>query len=128
MRAVVDASAVAAVVFEEADGVTIRAHLQHDTLMAPHLLDHELTNVALVKIRRGLGSEPLIRAMLSTVRLLHVRRMPVPADDVVALALRTGLSAYDAAYLWLAKTEDVELVTLDRKLTEADRMLRNDRA
>jgi predicted nucleic acid-binding protein len=35
------------------------------------------------------------------------------------LAIATELTAYDAAYLWLASTHDVELVTLDRELAAA---------
>lgn len=38
----------------------------------------------------------------------------VNPDAVVALALETGLTAYDASYLWLARRLDAELVTLDR--------------
>jgi predicted nucleic acid-binding protein len=42
------------------------------------------------------------------------------------LALQTGLSGSDAAYLWLARSLDVELVTLDRKLARANRSLSGD--
>lgn len=126
MHVVVDASAIAAVLFGEPAGSTIRAHLEGDTLLAPQLIDYELMNVALVKIRRGLGSELLISAMLNTVRFLDIRRLAVPVDEVSALALRTGLSGYDAAYLWLALRSNAELVTLDRQLARADRALRGD--
>jgi predicted nucleic acid-binding protein len=37
----------------------------------------------------------------------------------VDLAEATGLTAYDASYLWLARTLNAELVTLDRKLAAA---------
>ena len=128
MNVVVDASAIAAIVFGEPEGETLRAHLEHDTLIAPHLIDCELTNVALVKIRRRLANELLIRTMLSTVPRLDIRRHTIPADEVLALALRTGLSAHDASYLWLAHRQDVELITLDRELARADRSLRGDPA
>lgn len=126
MRVVVDASAIAAVVFQEADGDTVQAHVQDDTLFAPDLIDYELMNVGLVKIRRGLGNELLIRSMMSKVPFLRIRRVSVSIDAAIALALQTGLSGYDAAYLWLARSLDVELVTLDRKLARADRSLRGD--
>lgn len=126
MHVVVDASAIAAVVFEEAEGLTIRAHLREETLLAPHLIDYELMNVALMKIRRGLGSELLIRAMLNTVRFLNIRRLQVPTEEVTTLALRTGLTGYDASYLWLALHRDAELVTLDRELARAATTLRGD--
>jgi predicted nucleic acid-binding protein len=34
----------------------------------------------------------------------------------VRLGLSTGLTAYDATYLWLARTLGMPLVTLDKKL------------
>ena len=39
--------------------------------------------------------------------------------EVVALALETGLTAYDASYLWLARRLGLELVTLDKALQAA---------
>jgi predicted nucleic acid-binding protein len=41
------------------------------------------------------------------------------ASLVAPSLLATGLSAYDASYLWLARDLDVELVTLDRQLAKA---------
>ncbi len=35
---------------------------------------------------------------------------------MVDLALESGLSAYDASYLWLALHLDAELITLDGRL------------
>ena len=40
---------------------------------------------------------------------------------VLAMARRYGLSAYDAAYLWLASQLKAPLATFDRKLGEAAR-------
>ena len=37
----------------------------------------------------------------------------------VELGLATGLTAYDASYLWLAKELGAELVTLDKALRKA---------
>ncbi len=44
-----------------------------------------------------------------------------PADTLEAarLAFKHGLSAYDAAYLWLAVSEGSELATLDPALRKA---------
>ncbi|MFI5387588.1 MAG: hypothetical protein ACHQ50_15885 [Fimbriimonadales bacterium] len=49
----------------------------------------------------------------------------VDASAVVAadLAVRLGLTAYDAAYVWVAHSLDAELVTLDRRLEKAHRLL-----
>ncbi|MFC1661718.1 hypothetical protein ACFL3S_09755 [Gemmatimonadota bacterium] len=43
---------------------------------------------------------------------------PVPLTPLEALEL--GLSAYDAAYLWLARELNVELVSLDARLDAGD--------
>lgn len=126
MTLVVDASAIGAVVFEEPEGATVRAHVRDENLIAPELIDYELANVAVKKIRRHLEPAPLVLAMLTRVHDLGIRRIAVPAADVVVLARRTGLSAYDASYLWLAHSHDVELVTLDARLAQIDRLLRDD--
>ncbi|WP_254065926.1 type II toxin-antitoxin system VapC family toxin [Acidisoma sp. L85] len=39
---------------------------------------------------------------------------------VLELASETGLTAYDASYLWLARQLKAELVTLDRQLAHAE--------
>ncbi len=50
---------------------------------------------------------------------LGVQDVAVDHDAVVALALTTGLTTYDASYLWLARQLGAELVTLDRQLDAA---------
>ena len=75
-------------------------------------------------IRRNPAAEPTLLAMLMGLDAIHIQRVPVPATDVVSLAVRTGLTAYDAAYLWLAMSRDAELVTLDRQLARVNQQLR----
>ena len=36
--------------------------------------------------------------------------------EAVALAMKTGLTGYDASYLWLAQTAGAQLLTLDGML------------
>ena len=43
----------------------------------------------------------------------------VDARDVVLLAHVTGLTAYNASYLWLAASLGADLVTLDDRLAKA---------
>ena len=128
MNVIVDASAIGAVLFEEPEGEEILAHIKDDTLVAPELIDYELSNIALMKLRRGVASDAAMIAMLGGLKVLNLRRMPVPAIEVLMLARTSGLSTYDAAYLWLAHALDAELVTLDRALARADRSLRADPA
>ena len=55
---------------------------------------------------------------------LSISPATVDLVEAIDLAQRTRLSLYDASYLWLACTFDVELVTLDDKLARADEALR----
>ena len=40
----------------------------------------------------------------------------IDQGEVVRLGLSTGLTAYDATYLWLARALTMPLVTLDKRL------------
>ena len=124
MTLVVDASAIAAVLFAEPDGQTILAHVEGESMIAPQLIDFELANASLRKMRRAPAEGAAILIMLEGLRTLNIKRMPVPATEAATLAARTGLSAYDASYLWLAMSLDVELVTLDNRLARINEELR----
>ncbi len=118
---VVDASALAAVAFKEPAGRDIRDRLANRQLVAPHLLAYELTNTALTKLRRHPTQATIIRTGLSRVLSddFAIGWSDVDHDAVLALAGRTGLTGYDASYLWLARHLDAELVTLDAELQRA---------
>lgn len=124
MTLVVDASAVAAVLFQEPDGATIEAHTEGETLIAPHLIDYELANICWKRIRREPLAGPGLLTMLSGLTSLDIRRVEVPAVEVATLAVQTGLTAYDASYLWLAMSRDLELVTLDSQLARVNQAMR----
>ena len=116
---VVDASALAAFLFGEPEAGTIADRLDGVRLVAPGILDFELANVCLVKCRRHPDQRD---ALLDGFRLrgrLGVEEIAVDHAGVVDLALATGLTAYDASYLWLARRLGVELVTLDKQLGRA---------
>lgn len=124
MLVVVDASAAAAVIFNEPEGATIAAHVREETLIAPPLIDYELANVGWTKIRRSPERRAEVLAALSTTKAMLITRVPVNITEVLELALRTRLTVYDAAYLWLAMSRDVELVTLDKELARVNQALR----
>jgi predicted nucleic acid-binding protein len=119
MAVVVDASAVGAIAFGEPEGPALAAHLEGETLLAPTLLDYELVNLALKKARRYPMALSKIALSLRAALALPVSRVTVPGFDVFALAAETGLTAYDASYLWVARSRDAELVTLDAALARA---------
>jgi predicted nucleic acid-binding protein len=125
MAVVVDASAIAAIAFGEPEGSTIAAHLEGETLLAPALLDVELTNVAVKKVRKRPETLENVTLCLLAALRLPITRVAVPGGEVFAVAQRTGLTAYDACYLWLARARDAELVTLDSTLARlADELRR----
>jgi len=116
---VVDASAFAALLFGEPESDRVVARLGNARLVAPHLLGFELANVCLVKSRRHPAQAAALATAFALRRRLGVEAIAVDHDEVVALATRTGLTAYDASYLCLACQLDAELVTLDAKLERA---------
>ena len=126
MIVVVDASALGAVLFEEPEAEAVLTHIGNDTLVAPELIDYEIANIALTKIRRGQQPEAVATAMAGGLKYLGLRRVRVSPVEAIVLARNSGLSAYDAAYLWLAVSLDAELVTLDRQLARADRAMRGE--
>jgi predicted nucleic acid-binding protein len=116
---VVDASALAALLFGEPEAEAIASQLAGARLVAPPLLDYELTNVCLIKWRRHSGQRPALEAAFRLRKRFAVERVEVDQDSVLEMAIATRLTAYDASYLWLARQMGAELVTLDRQLAKA---------
>ncbi len=114
-----DASALAALLFGEPEAEAIAARLTGARLAAPSLLEYELANVCLTKIRRQPGQRETLRAAFGLAHRLNVETVAVDQASVLDLAEATGLTAYDASYLWLARSLSGELVTLDRRLAAA---------
>jgi predicted nucleic acid-binding protein len=116
---VVDASALAALLFGEPAAEAIAGRLDGARLVAPGVLAFELANVCLVKCRRHPGQREALLAGLKLRGRLGVEEIAVDHDAVVEIALETGLTAYDASYLWLARLFGADLVTLDKALGRA---------
>jgi predicted nucleic acid-binding protein len=115
----VDASALAALLFAEPEAAAIAARLDGARLASPALLDYEVANVCLTKMRRQPRQRDALRAALALAHRLGVETVAVDHAAALDLAEATGLTAYDASYLWLARALGAELVTLDRKLAAA---------
>lgn len=120
---VVDASAMAAILFGEPAAEEVMERLDGSDLAAPSLLPYELANVAGGKVRRGASTDAVI-AGLEIFAAMHVVLHGPDALSVFRLAIRSGLTAYDAAYLWLARSLSADLVTLDAKLERAAARIR----
>ncbi len=116
---VVDASAMVAVLFDEPTANTVAERIRGCVLISSALLDFEIANTCLSKIRREPYRRDDLLAAYAARRQIKIETMDVDHDAVLALAQQTGLTGYDASYLYLARTLEVELVTLDRQLQTA---------
>lgn len=113
---IVDASTVAALIFGEAEAEAIAGQLVDARLVAPVLLEFELANVCVTKMRRHPLQRNALRTAFGLARQLGIEIVAVDYTAVLDLADQTGLTAYDASYFWLARELGGELMTLDRKL------------
>ena len=83
------------------------------------MLWFELANVCLTKIRRQPDNAERLRKAFGEATQLDIQIHDVDPLEAVAVAEQTGLTAYDASYLWLARHLDADLVTLDKRLHAA---------
>ena len=116
---VVDASALAALLFGEPEAESVAGRLQGGRFFAPTLLGFELANVCALKCRRHPEQRLAILKAFKLRARLEVEEVRVDHDAVAALALDSDLTAYDASYLWLSRQLGAELVTLDVQLARA---------
>jgi predicted nucleic acid-binding protein len=117
---VVDASALAALLFGEPEAEAVAEELRDARLVAPALLGFELANVCLIKARRQPEQSAALKAAFKLRDRLAVEEIAVDHDLTLELATSTGLTAYDASYLWLVRQLGAELVTLDTQLAKAE--------
>jgi predicted nucleic acid-binding protein len=118
---VVDASALAAVVFQESQAAALSKRLDGAFLHAPALLKFELASVAWKKVRQQPADAARILSalMLALNGQWNLNWHDVQPADVVLTAHATGLSVYDASYVWLAGSLGADLVTLDARVAAA---------
>ncbi|MFO1080061.1 MAG: type II toxin-antitoxin system VapC family toxin [Reyranellaceae bacterium] len=116
---VVDASALAALLFGEPEAAAMAERLTGARLVAPSLLHYEVANIFLTKSRRHPEQRDALRAAFELLSRLPVSPVTIDPSAMLDLAEATGLTAYDASYLSLARSLGADLVTLDRKLAAA---------
>lgn len=116
---VVDASTIAAVIFNEPGSEIVSSTLEKNVLMAPSLLPYEIANVALKKIETYPDQNVQLYDILKLFDNMLIDYVQIPAAGMVDVANQTDLSSYDAAYLWLSLELRVPLVTLDKELNTA---------
>jgi predicted nucleic acid-binding protein len=118
-RVVADASAVAALLFGEPGGPGVAERLEGSLLYAPTLLRYELASVCFKKGSADSSIRTDLGAALRLFPRLQIREVQVPPDALLDVATASGLTAYDAAYVWLSRALEAELVSLDHRLNTA---------
>jgi predicted nucleic acid-binding protein len=116
---IVDASGLGALLFGEPRAAEVANALSGATLVAPALLWFELASICLKKIKAHPQQLEQLLNAFDLVRRMAIATVAVDHGAAVRLAQRTGLTAYDASYLWLTLELKAELVTLDAKLRKA---------
>jgi predicted nucleic acid-binding protein len=117
---VVDASVIVTALADDGeDGERARERLRDERLVAPQLLDLEVASAW--RRMAAIGKLDQRRARLALEDLRHLR-----VDRVAHLALipriwelRNSLTVYDAAYVALAETLGMRLLTADERLAGA---------
>ena len=116
---VVDASAIAAVIFAEDDRLSVAQRLGGQFVIAPSLIVYELVNIALKKCKSGLLTPDQAASSLAEFFHFKVELHETDMEPCLRVALRHKLAAYDGSYLHLCRVNQAELVTLDRRLSRA---------
>lgn len=117
---VADASAIAELLLARPAAAEIRMALaEHPELHVPEHFHVELLSVLRRYSIRGELSEHRAAEALAAVVDLRTVTYPVIELAGAIWELRAVLTAYDAAYLALARRLDVGLITLDRGLAKA---------
>ena len=119
---VVDASVLGALIFGEPGAAEVVALLDDAEMYAPALLPYELASIARKKISRYPEQIEALSQALALSLAMDIRLIEVNGLEVVHLALETGLTVYDASYLYVSRNLGMELITFDRRLREAASM------
>ncbi len=122
---VVDASLVVKWFVPEVHSVAARKWLDasHDYI-APDLIFPEVGNALWKKVRKGELSPKEAQSLVSDLSVVGVEAVSMRAlvADAHTLAVRTGITVYDATYLTLAVRLETQVITGDdrfaRKLAE----------
>jgi predicted nucleic acid-binding protein len=120
MTAVVaDASVVASLILGEPRAQEAAALLAGRELLVPPLLRYEVTNAVRHFVLRCPDKVAPAQEALALCWRLPFTWVTPDMGDVLAFALQTGFTCYDAAYAVVARRAGVPLVTFDEKLAGA---------
>jgi predicted nucleic acid-binding protein len=88
--------------------------------LSPPLVHSELRNVLLGAVRRGDITKPDAEFLLArAMELITLPNKAVDGNGVFNLAVKSGCSAYDCEFVWLANHLSLPLLTMDKKVLAA---------
>lgn len=120
MTVVVDASVLVSALIDPGPvGRWAEGVVTSGALAAPHHLQVETANVLRRAVLAGDVSPDVGALAHRDLVALRVELFPYTAYAERVWELRSSVTAYDAGYVALAELLDVELATLDRKLSRA---------
>lgn len=118
---VADASVLAAIAFGEPRAREALRLLRGADLVLPILLRYELASIARKKSVKDPAKRGEIERALEWGLAIAASWVDVDHVRVMGLALETGLSTYDASYLYVARSTGARLATFDERLRRAAR-------
>ncbi|MCS7010978.1 MAG: type II toxin-antitoxin system VapC family toxin [Anaerolineales bacterium] len=118
---IVDASVLLSALFPDEAQLQaqelLRRHVAgQEHLRAPDLLLHEVNHALWRAERCGKVSEAQVGQMLAALKRLELELWPLDWEEILPLARQANCSAYDAAYLALARRKGEPLITADERL------------
>ena len=99
--------------------VAIGERVLAETAWVPDLFWHEVRNLLVMARGRSRIPEDLVWRQLERIETMPIRVAQTNSTTVLRLALKHGLTAYDASYLAVAQALALPLATFDRAMAEA---------
>lgn len=120
MTTVVDTNVVAALMLPTAANAEVAELLRQDPdWRLPPLWRSEFRQVLLKYVRADLATpEQALSLWQKALERFEFSEQPVAGHQVLALAIATGCSTYDAEFVVLARQLNCRLLTFDRKLLQ----------
>jgi predicted nucleic acid-binding protein len=119
---VVEASAIVDALVERPPKPELLALLADEELHAPMLLDFEVANALRGHALGGKLDQGRLDQAVENFTAFKIERYPMNHQLGYILDLRENFTAYDAAYVVLARALKAPLVTADAKLAEAEKV------
>lgn len=116
MNIIADTNVFLAVALNEPERDRIIAVTAGTSALAPEILPYEIGNALAAMVKRGKLTESEALEAEKAVGQIPVRLVSADVHGALRLALEHGIYAYDAYFLYCARTFSCPLITLDRRM------------